>query len=512
MSSYGHRKGKKDNPRLNLLRQEVDQKVLKPFRSHLWSATVVREIDEYDCIEIAAERESLSTRVAVLYSSSGASNPDYIELSKRVDHIFFRGQPYMLNNFARGVTVPVESLDCFPFFLVSWNRQVDPGSSRSLILPKKPVKVLRLTAEHPIEAIIARLQQFTSVHLAAKLVERRAITEGISISPETIENKATGVAYSMRSALDYFVSTSSEKLNKRVLSLYYGTMAFAQAEMLASPSKKSPIDLDEVEGMTKQGHGLYTLSVPNGGFADLRIGVIATGFLPRWMKFLGYDTSGYPRARARTTEEFDKQRADMVCRMRGLFASIPEINDLFAEVFGGSTKWVLAYFDAVAEHRSTAGAGKKVDSTYIRLADRSGMMPIDSLRDASWPLAEITQVTDHEQQGVVYRARVDHLGHESWWGALPTYSSPFLTGSALILPTLGGLREYRTIAAAILYALSIMARYMPSAWQRIEGGDEDQYLALVKAALAVWERVLPEHFLASIAGERVHTTQPGSLF
>lgn len=57
-----------------------------------------------------------------------------------------------------------------------------------------------------------------------------------------------------------------------------------------------------------------------------------------------------------------------------------------------------------------------------------------------------------------------------------------------------------------------MARYMPSAWRRIEGGDDDQYLALIKASLSVWERVLPEHFLESIAGEIVHTAQPGSFF
>jgi hypothetical protein len=51
---------------------------------------------------------------------------------------------------------------------------------------------------------------------------------------------------------------------------------------------------------------------------------------------------------------------------------------------------------------------------------------------------------------------------------------------------------------------------MPSAWRRIEDGDENQYLALVKAALSVWERLLPEEFLESIAGEQVYTAQPGS--
>ena len=37
------------NPRLNILRRKVDQNVLKPFRSHAWSAQIVRETDGHDC-------------------------------------------------------------------------------------------------------------------------------------------------------------------------------------------------------------------------------------------------------------------------------------------------------------------------------------------------------------------------------------------------------------------------------------------------------------------------------
>ena len=99
------------------------------------------------------------------------------------------------------------------------------------------------------------------------------------------------------------------------------------------------------------------------------------------------------------------------------------------------------------------------------------------------------------------------------WPVLPTHSSPFGNSSpALLFPTIGGLREYRTIAVVTLYTLSIMARYMPGAWQRIKGGDHDHYFVLVQTSLAVWERLLPEHFLASITGETVRTAQPGSFF
>ena len=75
------------NPRLGILRREVDQTVLKPFRSHRWSAQIVREIDGHDCIEIAAERGAIATRIAVLYSSSGISKSDYGVLQQGPTHL-----------------------------------------------------------------------------------------------------------------------------------------------------------------------------------------------------------------------------------------------------------------------------------------------------------------------------------------------------------------------------------------------------------------------------------------
>lgn len=500
------------NPRLEILRREVDQKVLKPFRSHGWSAQIVRETDGHDCIEVAAKRGAVTTRIAVLYSGSGISKSDYGVLSNRVQRIFFNGQLYMPESFASGAAVPIEPLGDFFPYLVHLNKQVEPDRSPPVI-PRGSATVRRLTAENLAEAILARLQQFTSATLAAKLVVRRAAAEEIVLASDAIEAKATGIAFSMRSALDYFIATPREALIKRVLGLYYGTIALAQAEMLASPS--GPFDLDQVEGMTKQGHGLYALAGPEDGFADLRVGVLATGFLPQWMSFLGHDTALYPRRKPISAADLDNISAGMACSLRDLFASMPEIDDLFAEVFGGPPGWISVTYDGKGNARGATSLNatpRKASSTYGLFLDRSGEISIDSLKNSGWPLAEIRRVDDHDRTGTAFRARVDHAGHDIWWTALPTHSSPFRTGPTLLFPTLGGLREYRTIAAVTLYALSIMARYLPSAWRRVEGGDEDQYLALVQASLTVWERLLPEHFLESIAGETVHTAQPGSFF
>ena len=330
--------------------------------------------------------------------------------------------------------------------------------------------------------------------------------------PTSAEAKATGVAFSMRSALDYIVATPRDALNKRVLGLYYGSMALAQAEMLASPS--GPANLDAVEAMTRNGHGLYTLPASHGGFSDLSVGVLANGFFPRWMQFLGHDISAYPDKRPRSSAKLGKIPADMVCMLPDLFASMPEIDDLFAEVVGGPPGWILVAYDQEANARRPRGsaAARMVDSTYGLFLDPSGKVCGERLRTAGWPLADIRELEGDDRAGSVFRARVDHAGHDTMWPVLPTHSSPFGNSPALVFPTIAGLREYRTIAVVTLYALSIMARYMPRAWRRIEGGDHDHYFALVQTSLAVWERLLPEHFLESIAAETVRTAQPGSFF
>ena len=193
---------------------------------------------------------------------------------------------------------------------------------------------------------------------------------------------------------------------------------------------------------------------------------------------------------------------------------MPEIDDLFGEVFGTPPGWVSVAYDQEANPRRFArnAAAGNVESTYGLFLDSSGKVSIESLRSAGWPLAEIRQQEGADGNGNEFRARVDHAGHDTMWTVLPTHSSAFGNSPMLLFPTVGGLREYRTIAAMTLYALSIMARYMPSAWRRIEGGDQDHHLALVKASLAVWERLLPEHFLENITGETVRTAQPGSWY
>jgi hypothetical protein len=315
----------------------------------------------------------------------------------------------------------------------------------------------------------------------------------------------------MRNASDYFRGVPFESLNKRILTLYYGSMALAFAEMLASP--RGPGDLDEVEGMTKYGHGLYVLPSGTGDFGGLNVGVIASGFFPRWAAFLGHDISAYPREKAKSQSDLEKKPAGTLTTMRELLGALPELGDLFLEVFQTAPSWIAPVF-MVEENIAGRGGGhmQKLESTYIRLVDASGRISEAQIRAADWPITEITSVIAGAGDGSVYRARVDHAGRAYWYEVLPIHHSPFKKGSTLILPVIGGMSEFRTVAVITLYALSILVRYMPSAWRRVEGGDWDEHLSLVKDALGVFERLIPEQFLESIIGERIYASQPGGLF
>jgi hypothetical protein len=65
---------------------------------------------------------------------------------------------------------------------------------------------------------------------------------------------------------------------------------------------------------------------------------------------------------------------------------------------------------------------------------------------------------------------------------------------------------------SIQYALSIIVRYRPSIWRRVQEGDLDHMRVIIEAFLAVAERVLQEQFLATVTGQRIVAKHLGSFF
>jgi len=63
----------------------------------------------------------------------------------------------------------------------------------------------------------------------------------------------------------------------------------------------------------------------------------------------------------------------------------------------------------------------------------------------------------------------------------------------------------------VLYALSIVVRYLPSLWHNIENGDLNHIRALIEHYLAIVDGVLPRMSVERITGVHLRIDQPGSM-
>jgi hypothetical protein len=144
------------------------------------------------------------------------------------------------------------------------------------------------------------------------------------------------------------------------------------------------------------------------------------------------------------------------------------------------------------------------------LTDFSGRLTLEDIAGFPGPIGEIRQLPG-KSRGQEFRVAVDHEGLNTWWDALQLHKSP-LGLTALIKPIFRDVLEYRAICLALLYGLSIVVRYRPSVWRRVQQGDLGHMRVLIEAFLAVVERVLPEQFLASVSAQRIFAKLPGSFY
>ena len=426
--------------RMGILRDAANQQILKPLISHGWNATIAEESVSGEYLLVNAEKAGSSHAVALMYTSA-TDNRYYKVLDDKVSHIFINGQLYHVESFAFGISTPVSSVGDFFPLLVQWNREIAPPKIiKSLKCSSRGIR--RIVSESPLAGIWSHLGQFSSLELAKKLVAQRAEFEGVELTHAQIQSKASGIAFSVSNAADYYKGAPHESLNKRVLSLYYGTLSLAFAEMLSAPN--GPADLDELEGMTKQGHGLFALASETGNFGDLTVGVLATGFYPQWASFLGYDTSTYPRAKAKTAGDLEnpaKYPAQSFASMAVLLSGIPELGDLFLQVYEDEPAWMIPHVDMESFHNQR---GSSASSSYVFLSNHFRRVSEARITSQDWPFAELTTVKDNDQESQ-YRVRVDHPGLKYWYEPLLLHRSPYLQSPALIMPVLGGVQDYRAI-------------------------------------------------------------------
>lgn len=501
--------------RMAILADTVERDILDLLRYQGWAGRIVQNNECGEYVVVEAQKGDLIKKVALLYSPS--TDATHLRaLAEAVDAVHTNGRGLAGQRYDLIPGRSMTPVNDFGSTLMGWNKEIVP-QVQGRPIRRRPMRQRRLVAEDPYAAVWMRLEQFSSVNVASNLIAQRIRDAGEEPIADRVTAKAQGLAFSVRNAVDYLRSTPQESLTKRIISAYYGCMSLASAEMLAAPT--GPASLDDLEGFTKNGHGLFTLNTTPGDFGALGVGVLASGFFRHYANFLGADTSTFPRDRAKTPEQVVARPPRTYCTLGDLLAAIPEVGDLVVSATGAKLRWVTP-IPAPRTQMSGFLAMNVQGSSYLWLLDRSGQVTPEDIAQEGWPLAELTRVDAAELKGTrtglgrgggAYRCRIDHPDANFYWEVVPTHGSAFMDGTALILPPLLGLNTYRSLAFVTLYALSIAVRYMPNTWRRVEGGDQDHYLAVLKTLLSVYERHLPQEFLEEILDERISAVQPGSM-
>ncbi|MDE2419696.1 MAG: hypothetical protein KGO49_00745 [Gammaproteobacteria bacterium] len=501
--------------RLEILRRDVERIIIQPLTSHSWVAKIDQECPDGDgYLIISACRANFTHRIAVLYSC-GTSNQTYKKLEQQVDHIFYNGQPYHVSEYAYGIGKPVSPVEEFHSVMLKWN-SASSGKFAPISTDQEPITAAPTThrlllSEEPVKAIWLRLRQMQSIKFSKKIIIERIKQDQISLDEEIILSKAEGLAYSIRNAADYFHESDTKNLSQRILNLYYGSLSLAFSEMLASPS--GPKTLGEIESFTKQGHGLATIDGQHESMSDLVIIGLTQGFFPSWMKAINQTFIGAAK-KPRQYNEIANLTENSWITIEQLFATIPEVSDLFTDVFEGAPRYVIPNYDQSLNHNHsfnfTSKTAPVISQSYINLIDDSTRLTLEDIALFPGPISEIREIQS-SNSGKHFQAAISHEGLKYWWQALDIHHSPFKR-DALILPIFGGVSESRAICVTLLYALSIIVRYRPSIWRRIQEGDFDHYRVIIETFLTIVERVLPEQFLEKITGQKVFAKQPGSMF
>lgn len=462
----------------------------------------------YSVSKRTEQGEKTQHKFARLYSQS-TDRSVYRILEKEVECILIQGITFEPDNtFGKDCQIPVIPETEFKFVLTDWNLEFlgaeeSEGTQESVReIGRKDGEHIYIIEENPMEQIYTQLRALTSREVAEKSVERYDSILHTELSEEDIKLKAEGVSYLVQNAIDYFDNASTENLIQRMLNLYYGTLALMEAEMLIYGSTYKR--LGEIEKVTRNGHGMATFGDAAAGLDDFYVGVLRQGLFQAWLSHRGMDVSDFPDSRKKMeTSEFK-------ISLSRLLYCIPELENILMEVDEGfHPGYVFPYYDIGV---NSAGFSKEIhyqrkfSGSYIHMIDMSNRAEKDLMQHIPGRITVVGKYKDPHSDSEGWTAFVRHEagGHPSD----EYHVHKGLSTSMVLRQLFGRTNDWEVYAVMILYASSIIVRYMPNMWAQITHGNLDRYKAVFYQFSRVAERELTQIFLEALTGKHVVIRHP----
>ena len=382
--------------------------------------------------------------------------------------------------------------------------------------PEYPTE--RFVAENVPEAIWLRLRRLASTQLCRKIIGASAR----KLSTDVIDNKSSGMAWAVRSALGYW-DTQLGGLNSRILSRYYALLQISIAEQISSDDPND--DLGSIQRHTEYGHGLFSFKSDSPDFPEnYFIGCLNTGHFPAYCHNLGFDLKPYVHGkRPRSLNDADTSKiyslSDLLCR-------VPELQSVSMEYLnkrplsfhiGHSSRNMANRVERTRTHAEKTGQilfdpptpGHNV-TTYIAIYPHECQITADELNNYYLPIKNIVFEESKTQFDTNhFVGELEHPKDDFWWQHIDTYKSGYC-GTSLILP-FWGMIDPLALHLSILYALSIVVRYLPETWHEVEYGKMDHIRSLLEHYLVIVDNVLPKLAVERLTRTRLLIVQPGGF-
>jgi hypothetical protein len=231
--------------------------------------------------------------------------------------------------------------------------------------------------------------------------------------------------------------------------------------------------------------------------------------------------------RPRNWSDLDATNKSQLISLTDLFRRVPELQPLLDECLGvlplslhvrHSSKNMNEQVKRSQEHMRKTGqmvfnvppTGETV-TTYVSIYPHGAKMDQAYLNSLNLPFSNIEPAVHAVAKTTFFESKITHPIDRHWHQCVELHKSGY-SGTSFIVPFWGGISDPFVIHFMILYALSIVVRYLPSLWHEIEDGALDHIRALIEHYLAVVDNVLPHLAVERITGRRLLVTPPGSLF
>lgn len=498
------------NARMEVLQGEINNHIKPLLDGHGWTWEIESTHKEGDgFLIIKVEKNSVIKRFGIIYGQQ-VSKSIYSYIQNVADACLIYGMTFDANcSFSRDFTKPLMLINEFLNILKDWNKECDTDVAETYT-PKeyKIPSNVHLSAENPSEQCWMLINSLKSTEMCKRYISQRFE----ELSSEIINSKAEGISFLIQNVSDYYSTAQSQNITQRLLNLYYGTLSFMEADILMNSNKYN--DLQSVENITKRGHGLCTF-IPEEDYSmeNLYTCLLKQGLFAEWLKTHGYDTNNFREKRVEKTNDI----GDYCYTFNSILNRLPELAVLMRLIDPNyHTGFLQPYYahtlnqKSLQFFKSDKGYQSQNKGSYLMFKDESFSSNIDDVKSLIGPLEQFALYEDEDKSfsDTSYKCYSVFIRHdyddkkETWDKFLNTHYNAYSPYSVLI-PLKGLKDDWSVYAVMTLYTYSIIVRYYPNIWRRMQFGEFDKYYAVCLQFAKIIEKVLPHIFYEYISGQNL---------